>query len=71
MAILGIGMSSIQGTLAAMNSTIYQYCCDNYGVIEDTNTFQLTEKYKDLSNNSLISLLKKLRNSNSDPAEIK
>ena len=54
-----------------MNSTIYKYFHDNYGVVEDTNTFQLAEKYKDLSNNSLKLQLKSLKNSNSDPAEIK
>jgi len=55
MPITGIGMSNIQDTSAAMNSIIYQYFYDNYRVMEDPNTFQLSEKYKDLSNNSLKS----------------
>ena len=71
MPISGIGVSNIQDTLAAMNSTMYKYFHDNYGIVEDTNAFQLAEKYKDLSNNSLKSQLKSLKNSNSDPAEIK
>ena len=36
-----------------------------------TNEFQLPEKYQDLSSNSFKSQLKSLKNSNSDPAEIK
>ena len=63
MPISGIGISNIQDTLDAMNSTIYKYFHDKYGVVEDTNTFQLAEKYKDLSNNSLKSQLKSLNNS--------
>ena len=70
MPISGIGMSNIQDTLAAMNSTIHKHFHDNYGTKEDANTFQLAEKYKDLSNNSLKSQSKNLNKSNSDPAEI-
>ena len=54
-----------------MNSTIYRYFHDSYGVVENTTVFQLAEKHKGLSNSSLKSQLKSLKTSNSDPTEIK
>ena len=54
-----------------MNSTIYNYFRDNFGILEDTSTLGLFAKYNDMSKKELKSNLHQLKTSRANPLEIK
>ena len=67
----GISSSDINNTLQTMNSVIYEYFRENFGILKDANTLHLVDNYKDCSNNLLKSKLKSLKKMNADLVEIK
>ena len=58
---------NISTQIAAMNSTIYNYFRDNFGIIEDTSTLGLFAKYSDMSKKELKSKLYQLKTSKANP----